>query len=310
MSSNKIILISSYCDNEEKLEILKNNILVLKNLGLDVMLNSPIDIPNNISSLCDFYIRTKENPVMDWPDKCVYTWSDYQISNTRIRVARSLPDYGWANIYQVKKLSEYALTYDYEYFYHIIYDLKIDDIVLSGLLSDNECNFYHFHEHWTSLHFMLFNRENLLRFLPNLNIRSYLDFGGIAESWLKHVIENSDLPYVMNDEYVDDYILFHRGIDLFNYSDFDEFKYFISKNSLGYKNIEIYFYELSEPIDISVHIDSTVNNYIVKDRDIIDIGFMQDQFENIKIEYNNKINDITKKIISITHNNIEIYEED
>jgi hypothetical protein len=305
---NKIIMISSYCDNPEKLDVLDLNIRTLKNLGFDVMLNSPIDLPNSVTSLCDFYIRTKENPVFDWPHKCVYTWSEYNHNGSKIRIARSLPDYGWANVYQVKKLSEYALTYDYEYFYHIIYDLKIDDIVLKALLSDEKCRFYHFHEHHVSLHMMLFNRKNILEFISKIELNEYLKFGGIAESWLKNFIEKSDLGYSVSDEYVDDHILYHSGIDLFNYSRFKNFKYFISKNSLGVKDVEIYFYDISDRIEITINIDLIPKKYIIKDRDIIKLGFTSDNIKPVIIEYMDSSMDITDDIIKIAHNNIEIYE--
>jgi len=305
---NKIIMISSYCDNQEKLDVLDSNIRTLKNLGLDVMLNSPIDLPNSITSLCDFYIRTKENPVLDWPQKCVYAWSEYKNNTNRIRVARSLPDYGWANIYQVKKLSEYALTYDYEYFYHIIYDLKIDDVVLKSLLSEEKCKFYHFHEHHVSLHMMLFDRKNISEFISKIELDEYLKFRGIAESWLKNFIEKSDLEYMVSDEYVDDHILYHSGIDLFNYSKFKNFNYFISKNSLGVKDVELYFYDILDSIELVINIDSVSKKYTIKDRDIIKLGFSAGNIKTVIIEYMDLSMDITDDIIKITHNNIEIYE--
>jgi hypothetical protein len=306
---NKIILISSYCDNEEKLGVLESNIRTLKNLGLDVMLNSPIDIPIEISSLCDYYIRTKDNPIIDWPIKSVSVWSEYRCDSKKIIMNRCLPDYGWANIYQVKKLSEYALTYDYEYFYHIIYDIKIDDIVLAGILSDGECNFYHFHEHWVSLHFMLFNRRNIISFVSELDINEYIKFCGIAETWLKNYLENSNLPYVVEDHYVDDHILFHNGIDLFNYSGFPEFKYFIAKNAMEKDSIKIYFYDIKSPIDLKIYSNSIPKICRIYDRDIIDTGLSYSDMKSVIIEYNGLTEDITGKIKSITHNNINLYEE-
>jgi hypothetical protein len=306
---NKIILISSYCDNEEKISVLESNIRTLKNLGLDVMLNSPIDIPNRVSSLCDYYIRTKDNPIIDWPIKSVSVWSEYRCDGKKIIMNRCLPDYGWANIHQVKKLSEYALTYDYEYFYHIIYDIKIDDTVLSCILSDVECNFYHFHEHWVSLHFMLFNRKNLVSFISGLNINEYIEFCGIAETWLKNYLENSDLPYKVDDCYVDDHILFHNGVDLFNYSGFSEFRYFIAKNAMENNSIKIYFYGVKNHIDLKIHLNSTTKIYEISDRDIIDLELSRDDMISVIIEYNGLIEDITEKIRSITHNNINLYEE-
>ena len=41
-NSRQIILISSYCDNEEKIAVLINNIKKIKNVGFDVAVISPI----------------------------------------------------------------------------------------------------------------------------------------------------------------------------------------------------------------------------------------------------------------------------
>ena len=59
----KIALISTFCDTEEKQNILRENILKIKNLGIDVMAVSPIEIPHDIVSLCDFFFFTKENKI-------------------------------------------------------------------------------------------------------------------------------------------------------------------------------------------------------------------------------------------------------
>ena len=70
------------------------------------------------------------------------SWARYIGKDREIVVKRSVIDYGWAALYQTKKLSEYALTYDYDRYYHIIYDTEIDDTVVSTFLSDKKCNFF------------------------------------------------------------------------------------------------------------------------------------------------------------------------
>jgi hypothetical protein len=44
----KIVLISSYCDTEEKILILKKNLKIYKELGLDTLLISPIKLQNDV----------------------------------------------------------------------------------------------------------------------------------------------------------------------------------------------------------------------------------------------------------------------
>ena len=38
----KIALISTFCDNQEKLDLLKKNVIKIKELGVDVMIISPL----------------------------------------------------------------------------------------------------------------------------------------------------------------------------------------------------------------------------------------------------------------------------
>ena len=49
----KIALISSYCDTEKKIEILKNNILILKKIGIDTLVISPITLTSEIIELSE-----------------------------------------------------------------------------------------------------------------------------------------------------------------------------------------------------------------------------------------------------------------
>ena len=56
----KIALISTFCDTEEKQKILEENIIKLKSFGVDVMAISPIEIPQRIVNLCDFFFIPKK----------------------------------------------------------------------------------------------------------------------------------------------------------------------------------------------------------------------------------------------------------
>ena len=61
----KLALISSYCNTNKKLLTLKNNIGILKNLGLDILVFTPEVLPKEISDLCNHVIISEENPQFD-----------------------------------------------------------------------------------------------------------------------------------------------------------------------------------------------------------------------------------------------------
>ena len=44
----KIVLITSFCNNEEKINVLENNLTTIKNLGLDTILYTAIHLPEKI----------------------------------------------------------------------------------------------------------------------------------------------------------------------------------------------------------------------------------------------------------------------
>ena len=52
----KIALISTFCDNQEKLDLLIKNIKKIKSLGIDVMIISPLKLNDEVIELCDYSI--------------------------------------------------------------------------------------------------------------------------------------------------------------------------------------------------------------------------------------------------------------
>lgn len=302
----RLVMISSYCDTEEKINVLINNIKTIKSYNLDVMLNSPLPLPSNVINMCDFYIQTKENPLLNWPEKSVMSWAKYDGKDREIMVKRSVIDYGWAALYQTKKLSEYALSFDYERYYHIVYDLVIDEMVISTFLSDDKCNFFPFHEHKVSLHLIALNKENLLNFSKHITFESYVSFNCIVENWLYDIIINSNLDYKISNTKVEDSILYHQGIDLFNYSDINGLIFFISKDVALNDDVCLYFYDNEEKINVLITIDGIDHNHLISNRDIINLGFKPDNIKKVIITYNGIVLDITEKINNIIHNVIEI----
>ena len=302
----RIVLISSYCDTKEKIDILINTIKTIKSYNLDVMVNSPLPLPSDVINMCDFYIQTKENPLLYWPQKSVMSWVKHMDKDNEIVIKRSVIDYGWAALYQTKKLSEYALTYDYDRYYHIIYDTEIDDTVVSTFLSDKKCNFYPFHEHKVSLHLIALDRENLFKFSNLITFDSYLKFNCIVENWLYDIIINSDMNYKIELEKIDDLILFHKDENLFDYSDINGLVFFIVKDVVNNDEVCLYFYNNKEKINVLITVDGVESSYDISNRDIVNLGFKPYDIKNVLISYDGISSDITEKIKNIIHNVIEI----
>jgi hypothetical protein len=306
LQGKRIVLISSYCDTKEKIDILINTIKTIKSYNLDVMVNSPLPLPSDVINMCDFYIQTKENPLLYWPQKSVMSWVRNTDKGKEIVIKRALIDYGWAALYQTKKLSEYALTYDYDRYYHIIYDTEIDNTVVSTFLSDKKCNFYPFHEHKVSLHLIALDRENLLKFSNLITFDSYLKFNCIVENWLYDTLIKSNMDYKIELEKIDDLILFHKDDNLFDYSDINGLVFFIVKDVVHNDEVCLYFYNNKEKINVLITVDGVETSYDISNRDIINLGFKPYDIKNVLISYDGISSDITEKIKNIIHNVIEI----
>jgi hypothetical protein len=67
----RIVLINSYCDTQEKIDVLLENLNILKSAGLDKFLYSPILLPNNIIECCTYFMYNKQNPILHFPEKGV-----------------------------------------------------------------------------------------------------------------------------------------------------------------------------------------------------------------------------------------------
>ena len=127
----KIALISTFCDTKEKQNILKENIIKIKSLGIDIMAISPIEIPYDIMKFCDFFCYTKENPVFDWPEKAYTQWWSLNINGENMKMNITCPDYGYAGLIQIKRMADLALSMDYDMFFPMIYDLDFTPYVES-----------------------------------------------------------------------------------------------------------------------------------------------------------------------------------
>jgi hypothetical protein len=266
----KIVLISTFCDTEEKQNILRETVQKIKKFGIDVMAISPreIHIPNDIVELCDFFFYTKENPLLEWPVRAYTHWREVQTELGVTTFHRGLADYGWAALYQTKKLSQIALSFDYDIFYHLIYDLEIDEVIEKELIGFEKNiihprrNPHHPETLWeATLHFMVFDRDMMEKIENEITLENYQETNGVAEGevlkWKKKFgIQTSDHP-------VKDRIFYWENYDFFNYSPFSEFKMFFSKNEktevwLGYENP--YSEKLSDKFRIVFHNFDSLND--------------------------------------------------
>ncbi len=270
----KIALITSYCDTDEKINTLVINIKKLKELNVNVMLCSPIfPLEQYVIDLCDFYFLTKENPILKWPERANSVWIRIENKHKQqIYLHRFLDDYGWAALYQTKKLAQIAITYDYDIFYHMIYDLDIDDNIINDIKTNVVNRTYHRFvpgdnnsAQWNvNLHFLPLDKNNTSFFAENIKREDYKPINGFAEDIIEKILEPLNLEkskFPVSDIIRYDYT---KGCNenLHNYSKNDNYKIFFSKRENKYKFV-VY--------NIKNHIKIEVNGLNVKFEDSVPV---------------------------------------
>lgn len=232
-------------------------------------------------------------------------WRFFIKEGIKYTISTTYPDYGYAGLHQVKQLSEIALNLDYDQFFHMIYDLKIDSNVLNGFNSEKEFSIYPSKRNddiWVvGLHFMIFNRNNLKKFTNKITEDSYLNLTNAdAFVWLHS--QQEELNYEIEQLPVEDEIYFYQEIDLLNSSPTEKMKFFIEKNNESRSNIKLFFYDNFGENRIKLTVGNTEQEYIVNDFDIIDLGYNEEKIQVTKLEIDSEIFDLTDIIKKIKHN--------
>jgi len=304
----RIALISSFCDDEIKLKCLKKNILNARKFGLDILVLSPIPLDEEVIKISDYVFYTKDNPVLDWPEKAMFYWKQFSYNNKTYKFSRTVPDYGWAGLHQVKQLSKIGYSLEYDFYYHMIYDLKMDDLA-EHFLHTGRKRIYPSKRGETiwnyGLHFMIFNRENLKLFSDLITKELYNKFNsGNAFDCLEKIadIMNCDKgPRPVEDE-----IYYFENKDFFNFSQSQDFNFFVEKNDQTNSNIKLWFYNLFQRINLTVVVDGVKRNVTVDNFDNIDLGGNNSNIDSVEIIYNSEHYNITETIKTLKHNTVEI----
>jgi SAM-dependent methyltransferase len=305
----KVALISTYCDNEEKINVLEKNINIVKGHGLDVIVISPFNLPEKITSKCDYFFITKDNPILDWPTRSMYAWRDLNVNGVKYVIARTYPDYGYAGLTQIKQLSQIALSFDYDQFFHMIYDIKIDENVINGFYSNKTNSVYpskRMDDIWdVGLHYMIFNRKNLEKFISYINLETYLGVKDGDAFAVLHSIKDK-VNYVIEETPVEDEIYYYDGIDFFNLSPIEGLKFFIENNYENPDTIKILFYDINDEVEIGLTIEGEQTKHKLHNFYLVNLGFTKFDMKSVSIEFNDVSYDLTEIIKNIKHNILEI----
>jgi hypothetical protein len=285
----KLALISSHCDTPEKIDVLNSNLRTLKSLNIDTFVISAIKIDVD----CDFLFITKENPILKWPERSIAVWKTFNYDEKILRFISFFADYGWASLYQIKKIMEFAATYDYDIFYFLIYDLDMDKKIIEDINS-NIFNIVYprkaFNSEYvypSSVHFSIFNKEKLKIFSSLLDKESYINLKqGVAESYIHQCavgmgLQNSNYP-------VTDLICISEK-NPFSLSITDKYEFFLNKDVNS--NFKIYFFMSSD--ELTVYVNEQI--YKISEKQLLQTNVPCESIYLLKIENSEGIIDYTEK---------------
>tara|TARA_R110000765_G_scaffold426151_2_gene540913 strand:+ start:5232 stop:6188 length:957 start_codon:yes stop_codon:yes gene_type:complete len=308
----KLALISTFCNTQEKIDILKTNLLKLKKLNVDTLILTPFNLlPNEIINLSTHCIITNENPILDLNVKSLLIYSK-PTSKHKIKLTLVEKDYGWASLNQIKRLFSYGSDLEYDIFYQMIYDLDITSEI-ENIINSNIINFFfgnnrkkykksskggaHYRVGGV---FGIFDKENCKLIESKIRLKKYLKCK-FAEELYGKIQKKTNLPV---HDYVTTDLIFNSDEDLLNISPTNKLSLFID-NTYNKRNpikheVGVYFFNIKKPCKViigneNIIIDKeqivfTSKPTITVDGHVVDTVFDNHPLREIKINDNNDWN--------------------
>lgn len=131
-SPNDIVVIVSHADTNEKVDILKRGIDVVKEQGFKVILTSHIPVPEHIIDIIDFLVYDKDNPVVDTGVNSTTFWLTFDgySQQYKFRINYS---------YSILRLIKNAISLSNINGFKISHIINYDYIILDKLLLKKHC---------------------------------------------------------------------------------------------------------------------------------------------------------------------------
>jgi len=262
MINKNLVIILSHCDTKEKLEILENNIQLLKSNSFDILLTSHIPLPERIQSQVEYLVYDKSNPILHWPKRGMTYWKTFSTDVESLKLVNILPDYGWTAFNQLLTSSHLGLSLEYDYYSFINYDIIFTQqmIEIMKLPHDFLCSKVYESKNqdgfrFPSFMFNIVSKKNLKKLIPLISKQQYIN-GNFkdAEHYLGYLLSVFD--YETYTEVIKDQIEYGDK-DPFNYNkDNNLFKIFyqsVTDPKIYKTPPSILFYDIQEEFELIIN---------------------------------------------------------
>jgi len=281
----KLALINSYCNTWEKLTILLQNVEKLKELGVDSLVYSPLPLPREVTDKLDYVILTKENPIINWPERGMIHWAKI---DSKYKIKLIAPDYGWASAYQYKKLMEFGSTLDYDYYFWFIYDLNIDSGVENILKNPHDKLFFKSDKSPSSKVggvFASFNKENINKIHPLFSRENYIEIcaSHIAEYFIEDIC--AKISGEISDHINSDLINEHSNLSFNKALETHPFKMFFTNED----NLRFVFWDIKKDnIKFTFNVNNKFYDFNLSEQNYIPTTINLSDVKTIGYSYNDE----------------------
>lgn len=298
--------ISTYCDTEEKKQLLIENINFFKKHDIESAIISPLPIPEDIQKRVKYCFITDYNPIFDWPIHAFLFWQIIKIGKTNYKLSTTKPDYGWTTVSHIQKMGHILFNHGYENVIFSIYDSDIKDSHMDEIKSNVSNLLFpskRDKDFWkVGIHLMCFNYEYFNKFNEKIYLKDYLSKNLGVQPYLKDKLLNDDFNLI--DIPVEDKHYKFENEDFFTYLSNSGVKYFISSSED--EEISIVIYNIQNYKNIKINVNDNIFNLKDLKDGLLKTGIKREEVFKIHFENESVIDDITEKFKLIKNNHIQI----
>ena len=256
-----VIAITSFCDTKEKLDVLVENINIIrrKYSEFDIAIHANYPLPEYIQKMVDHYFYEDLNVILD---NFILLWNNNYYFNKRFN--RIIRDYGFCVLLQIKNLAKYLI--DYDRIMLINYDIILTDSYFYDYKFYYESDFlcYTFYPKDDAIFLMLmsFNPSVFMNNIANfINSEKYLSISNtVAEEKMIKFLQESKLNFKL--------LVGDKLKDKIN-NNFNFEKNLFFENSFVYYNqniLEIYFWNFYSSVVKEIILEIDYNTYLLTNK--------------------------------------------
>lgn len=126
---NECVVITSYCNNQERVDELIKCINNLNSFGVDILLHAHYPLDLSVQKLVKYYIYDSTNPIIKDGSKVIVRWKWYKSDNKLLTISN--PDYSYAVMNQWVESFNFLKAKGYNIIHVINYDTFINEFVFN-----------------------------------------------------------------------------------------------------------------------------------------------------------------------------------